>query len=69
MTNNFDQPRRFRLGREIAITLAIKLILLYGLWSAFFSQPVIHGMTQGMDPDRVESSILRRPVADGTTKQ
>lgn len=69
MTKNADPPHRFRLGREIAIALTIKLILLYGLWSAFFSQPVIHGMTQGMDPDRVETSILRRPVADGTTKQ
>jgi len=52
---------RKTLRREIAIALAIKLLLLYGLWYFFFSHPAIHGMTEGMDPDRVAAALIAVP--------
>jgi hypothetical protein len=50
------------LAREIALTLAIKGVLLYGIWAAFFSQPSIDSMIDGMAPDRV-SAVLVAPAA------
>ncbi len=49
------------LRREIALALAVKLLLLYGLWYAFFSHPAIRGMTEGMDPDRVAAALIAPP--------
>lgn len=46
-----------RLGRELVLTLALKLALLYVLWSVFFSQPVLHSMIDGMDPGRVAAVV------------
>jgi hypothetical protein len=50
------------LGREIAAALAIKLLLLYGLWYVFFSHPALHSMTEGMDPDRVAAALVAPPA-------
>lgn len=52
---------RKTLRREIAVVLAIKFLVLYGLWYAFFSHPSIHGMTEGMDPDRVAAALIAPP--------
>ncbi len=52
---------RKTLRREITIALAIKLLVLYGLWYVFFSHPSIHGMTEGMDPDRVAAALIAPP--------
>jgi hypothetical protein len=49
------------LGREIALTLAIKLLLLYGLWYVFFSHPALHSMIDGMDPERVAAKLITAP--------
>jgi hypothetical protein len=49
------------LAREIAITLAIKLLLLYGLWFLYFSRPAIDNMVDGMDPDRVAAIVVTSP--------
>lgn len=57
---------RKTLRREITIALAIKLLVLYGLWYAFFSHPSIHGMTEGMDPDRVAAVLIAPPPANTT---
>lgn len=46
---------------EIAVALAIKLLVLYGLWFFFFSQPAIHSMTEGMNPDRVAAALIAPP--------
>ncbi len=50
--------RRRTLRREIVITLAIKLAVLYGIWFAFFSEPQLPKMTDGMDPDRVAATLI-----------
>jgi len=34
-----NSPWRMPLVRELALVLALKLCLLYGLWWAFFSEP------------------------------
>ncbi|MFZ2162986.1 MAG: cytochrome oxidase putative small subunit CydP [Sideroxyarcus sp.] len=49
------------LGREIALTLAVKLLLLYGLWYVFFSHPALHSMIEGMNPDRVAAKLITAP--------
>lgn len=49
--------RRPSLRREIALMLAVKVTLLYGIWFLFFSEPQLKKMTEGMDPDRVAASI------------
>jgi hypothetical protein len=54
---------RKMLGREIALALAVKLLLLYGLWYVFFSHPALHSMTEGMDPDRVAAALIAPPAA------
>lgn len=46
------------LRREIALMLSIKAMLLYGIWFAFFSEPQLPKMTEGMDPDRVASTLI-----------
>lgn len=46
---------------EITVALALKLLVLYGLWYFFFSQPAIHSMTEGMNPDRVAATLLAPP--------
>jgi hypothetical protein len=58
-TSGMKKPLRF----EIAVALAIKLTVLYGLWYFFFSHPAIHGMTEGMDPDRVAARLIAAPAA------
>lgn len=49
---------RSPLAREIAAMLAVKLLVLYGIWNAFFSQPVLPKMIEGMDPDRVAAALV-----------
>jgi hypothetical protein len=57
-----------RLSREIGLMLAIKVLVLYGLWLAFFSQPVIDSMIVGMDPERVASAVVPPATSfDSTT--
>lgn len=46
------------LRREIALMLAIKAVLLFGIWHAFFSEPQVPKMTEGMDPDRVAANLV-----------
>ena len=43
-----------RLVRELAVVLVIKLIILYTIWFAFFSEPV----TPRMTADSVSESFL-----------
>jgi len=50
--------RHPQLRREIALMLAVKVALLYGIWFAFFSEPQLKKMTEGMDPGRVATSLI-----------
>jgi len=50
--------RRSLLRREIAAMLAVKMLVLYGIWNAFFSNPVLPKMIEGMDPARVAAVII-----------
>jgi hypothetical protein len=50
-----------KLRREIAIALAVKVAVLYGLWFAFFSHPQLPKMTDGMEPDRVAAALISTP--------
>lgn len=60
---------RPHLGREIAITLAIKLLLLFGLWYVFFSRPAIDSMIQGMDPGRVAAAAIAPSTPTGPARE
>jgi hypothetical protein len=52
-------PRlKSKLGREIALLLAAKIALLVAIRAAFFSDPVLPKMTEGMDPGRVAAAIV-----------
>lgn len=46
------------LRREIAVVLAIKALVLYGLWAVFFSHPAVPDMTAGMAPGRVAAVLV-----------
>jgi hypothetical protein len=50
--------RHPQLRREIALMLAVKAALLYGIWFAFFSEPQLPRMTEGMDPGRVAAVLV-----------
>ena len=50
------------LAREIAIALAIKGALLFGLWYAFFSHPLDDKLTA----DQVGAALLERHPAAPT---
>ena len=43
------------LGRDIAVILVVKAVVLYALWLAFFSAPVARHMT--MDAKAVELQV------------
>ncbi|WP_051294000.1 cytochrome oxidase putative small subunit CydP [Pseudoduganella violaceinigra] len=57
---------RFSLGRTIALALALKAALLYGLWSAFFSHPQTKKMR--LPAAQVESHLLAAPAPTPTEK-
>jgi len=56
------QGRRASLGRDIALLLAAKIALLMVIRAAFFSDPVLPKMTEGMDPGRVAAAIVAAPA-------
>jgi hypothetical protein len=48
------KPKAFRFWQEIAVTLAIKAIVLAIIWAAWFSSPE----NMGLDDRKVASQIL-----------
>lgn len=63
-----NSPPRDRLGLEIALMLVIKIALIYALWLAFFSEPVLRKMTEGLDPQRVAAAVVSsHAVPNGLT--
>ena len=53
--------RRFDLRKEIVLTLVIKVLLLWGLWYAFFRTPV--------DEDITPADLERRLLAPTATQE
>lgn len=47
------------LSREIVILLVVKLCALTAIWYAFYRDPVIPSMIDGMDPAHVSQAVLR----------
>jgi hypothetical protein len=50
--------RHPQLRREIAVMLAVKAAVLFGIWLVFFSEPQLPKMTEGMDPARVAANLI-----------
>ncbi len=50
------------LAREIALLLVIKLCALTAIWYAFYREPVIPSMIDGMDPAQVTQAVLRQSL-------
>ncbi len=53
------------LSKEIIILLVVKLCAITAIWYAFYREPVIPSMIDGMNPTHVSQAILRQP---GETK-
>jgi hypothetical protein len=68
-SNSAHRSRRNLLGREIAAMLAVKLLVLYGIWNAFFSQPLLPKMIAGMDPGRVAAVLIASDAPPAPTFQ
>jgi hypothetical protein len=49
------------LRREIVVLLVVKMCALTAIWYAFYREPVIPSMIDGMDPARVTQAVLRQP--------
>lgn len=52
------KPFSSSFSREIAWLLAIKAVVLYVIWYAFFSEPQLEKMTEGLDPDHVAATLI-----------
>ena len=57
-------PGRRHLPLTIALALVVKALLLYGLWSAFFSHPQTKKMR--MPTAQVEQHLLSAPAPTQT---
>jgi len=58
-------PRlKSKLGREIALLLVAKVALLMAIRAAFFNEPLLPKMTEGMDPGRVAAAIVATPASN-----
>jgi hypothetical protein len=55
------------LSREIVILLVVKLCALTAIWYAFYREPVIPSMIDGMNPAHVSQAVLRQ-TGEITTK-
>lgn len=61
MITGFPRRRPFgtsSFSREIAWLLAVKVVVLYVIWFAFFSEPQLAKMTEGLDPDHVAATLI-----------
>lgn len=47
------------LYKEITLLLVVKLLALTMIWYAFYREPVIPSMIDGMDPGQVTTAVLR----------
>lgn len=52
------KPGGSSFTREIAWLLAVKVVVLYVIWFAFFSEPQLAKMTEGLDPDHVAATLI-----------
>ena len=49
--------------------LVIKMCALTAIWYAFYREPVIPSMIDGMDPARVSQAVLRQPLETAKSKE
>jgi hypothetical protein len=59
-TSFSNTPRRERLALTLVVTIAIKCLVLYGLWYAFFSHPQTKHML--LPAAQVESHLFAAPA-------
>ncbi len=57
-----EKTKSVRLWQEIVITLAVKLLLLTVIWTAWFSAPE----DDGLDDQKVASKILSPATSEST---
>jgi hypothetical protein len=50
------------LAREIVLLLVVKLCALTAIWYAFYREPVVPSMIDGMDPAQVTEAVLWQPA-------
>jgi hypothetical protein len=56
-------PRKEKpLTTEIVLLLVVKLCALTAIWYAFYREPVIPSMIDGMDPAQVSEAVLRQTM-------
>jgi hypothetical protein len=63
-TSSLDAPakqRRDRLALTLAVTIAVKCLVLYGLWAACFSHPQTKHML--LPAGQVEGHLFTAPAA------
>ena len=60
-------PRRERLARILLVTVAIKCLVLYGLWSTCFSHPQTRHML--LPAAKVERHLFAAPAAPDSSNK
>lgn len=58
------QRNKRPLSKEIALILVVKLCVLTLLWYAFYRNPVIPSMIDGMSPEQVSTALLRHQIKE-----
>ena len=59
------RARRSRLAIEITIALAVKFVLIYAIWSAWFSDPVSKKMTKATIAADIFGPVAPQPKPGG----
>lgn len=59
------RPTRSRLAIEITIALVVKVVLIYAIWSAFFSDPVSKKMTKATIAADIFGPVDPQPKTGG----
>ena len=60
------RPRRSRLAIEITVALVVKVVLIYAIWSAFFSDPVSKKMTKATIAADIFGPVNPQPNPGGS---
>ena len=65
VARHYQQLPRNRFALEIAAIVLIKMLILYGLWFAFFSQPLAKHMV--VPSQQMESHLIATPSISNTS--
>jgi len=66
-TAPFQAPRRERLARTLLVTVIVKCLVLYGLWSTCFSHPQTRHML--LPAAEVERHLFAAPAAPDSSNK